>query len=107
MGPKEPSQILEPVPHQQFGSDHNLNLPSHLIRQSVYWIDLRSGILEIRQSQLSRDSNWTITISNRRANGQCTSLVNPRSNLFELIIGIFRDSDTDNYSTMERTFAWN
>lgn len=85
-------QILELVPRQQFGSDHNLDLPSHLIHQCVHWIDLRSGILEIRrQPRIWRDSNWTINISSRRANGQHTSLVDPHSKLFKSIAGIFRD----------------
>ncbi|PQE21089.1 p-loop containing nucleoside triphosphate hydrolase protein [Rutstroemia sp. NJR-2017a WRK4] len=58
------NKILELIPREVFKSVGSCDLPNSLLRDCVHWLDLRTGLLEIRPKPHifhSRPANWTIS----------------------------------------------
>ncbi|KAI8958454.1 hypothetical protein F5Y11DRAFT_362710 [Daldinia sp. FL1419] len=95
------SQVLELVPRKIFRSGNSFDLPAHLVDNCIHWLDLVSGILEIRPKSKniwrSHPHNWrldvTTSICTRFTPVQRTkeTLVDPHSPLFIRV---------------SKTFAW-
>ncbi|KAL4920688.1 hypothetical protein BDW62DRAFT_198579 [Aspergillus aurantiobrunneus] len=84
--------ILELVPRGVFGIGPAFDLPFGLISDCIHWIDLRTGILEIRQKPRiwrRREGNWTVDIRARKAHRRESSLIDPYSQLAQVISQIF------------------
>ncbi|KAI9765661.1 MAG: hypothetical protein M1840_007218 [Geoglossum simile] len=86
--------VLEFVERSVFGSGSDPDLPASLIQNCVHWLDLRSGFLEIRRQPYiwkhKRIGNWVLNFHTRRAYRRTVSLVDPHSELFQHIAGIFQ-----------------
>ena len=86
--------ILEFIPREVFYSSTTFDLPAGLVRGCVHWLDLRTGIMEIRKLPniwYFKESNWRINTHprNRRGIRRAVSLVDPQSRTFQRIASIF------------------
>jgi len=84
---------LEFVPRGVFGDQSNFDLPTSLVANCVHWLDLRTGIMEVRQKPdiwTSKRSNWLLDFHARVARRRGSSLVDPRSPLFQHVAHIFK-----------------
>lgn len=96
--------VLELIPHTVFGSPTNFDLPASLVgsrfegAHCVHWLNLQTGILEIRQGPeiwKHRSSNWQLDFNTRQATRHAhrhkvgSSLVDPYSSLFQRVARIF------------------
>ncbi|EAW10826.1 uncharacterized protein ACLA_053000 [Aspergillus clavatus NRRL 1] len=84
--------VIELVPRHVFGIGEDLDLPAALIENCVHWVDLKTGLLQIRRkSHLWNDKFWTVDVHGRRAQRNRISLIDQRSNVLQSIARIFRD----------------
>jgi len=81
---------LEFIPVEVFGAGEKLDLPFNLSRNCVHWLDLATGIVDIRQRTSmwrANPRNWRLDVRARRATTNLyhlpSTLVDPRSVLFE------------------------
>lgn len=84
--------ILELIPPDKFGNLQNFDLPASLIMNCVHWLDLNTGIVEIRQQPniwRSKGSNWILDFNTRYASRRTVTLVDPQSPLFSRVARIF------------------
>ncbi|KAL4745958.1 hypothetical protein BDW72DRAFT_198161 [Aspergillus terricola var. indicus] len=98
--------ILELVPRSVFGSGPEFDLPYPLIFDCVHWMDLRTGILEVRQKPRiwkRREGNWRIDIRTRKGERRGVTLVDPFSHLAAQISQVFRHFEQTNRITIIRT----
>jgi hypothetical protein len=84
--------ILELIPTTIFGNERNHDLPSPLVLGCYHWLDLSTGMIEIRQQDpwKSKRSNWRLNLTTGQAirnNG--STLVNPNSDLAKRVIQNF------------------
>jgi hypothetical protein len=85
--------LLEYVPRGVFTDSDNFDLPSGLIENCVHWLNLRTRRLEIRRKPViwkTRQSDWILDVSNRRAQRNRVVLVDPHSDLCKRVAEIFR-----------------
>ncbi|KAH8589073.1 hypothetical protein B0O99DRAFT_523793 [Bisporella sp. PMI_857] len=85
--------LLEYVPQRVFRDSDNFDLPSGLIENCVHWLNLRTRRLEIRRKPViwkTRQSDWILDVSNRRAQRNRVVLVDPNSDLCKRVAEIFR-----------------
>lgn len=85
-------RILELVPRTVFIQDDTYDLPASMVDNCVHWLDVNSGILEIRQSPdqwIQKQSNWSIDMRTRIAKRRESRLVDPHSPLFRQFASIF------------------
>jgi hypothetical protein len=95
--------ILEFIPRDVFGDQSNFDLPTSLVANCVHWLDLQTGIMEIRQKPdiwTSKQSNWLLDFHTRVARRRGSSLVDPRSPLFQLVARIFQGFEYDGHLTV-------
>ncbi|KAI1469407.1 uncharacterized protein F4812DRAFT_328213 [Daldinia caldariorum] len=94
------SQVLELIPRKVFRNGTSFDLPAHLIDNCIHWLDLVSGILEIRPKSKNfwreHKHNWKLDIST----SICTRFTPKR----------FKETLVDPYSPIfirvSKTFAW-
>ena len=88
------NNILELLEKAIFGSGKDLDLPEALLDNCTHWLNLKTGIVDIRrQPQVwwcNRDSNWKLDFKCRQAYRRRVTLVDPHSRLFERVTGIFK-----------------
>ncbi|KAL9113483.1 MAG: hypothetical protein Q9227_002524 [Pyrenula ochraceoflavens] len=89
------STVLECVPGEIFyGSEtRQFDLPTPLIENCVHWLDLNTGILEIRpsaQKWLFKNSNWSLDFHARQARRFENVLLNPDSFYFKRLAEVLR-----------------
>ena len=74
---------FELIPQENFFMGSQFDLPIPLIENCFHWLDLHSGILEIRQDEMwkSKEGNWRINLHTRRATRRTSTLVDPNSPL--------------------------
>lgn len=61
-------RVLELIPPDQFGTVANFDLPASLLEKCVHWLDLKTGVIEIRHELhiwKAKDSNWQINFNTR------------------------------------------
>jgi hypothetical protein len=83
---------LELIPREIFGTSSDADLPASLIENCVHWMDLNTGIIEIRKQPniwKSRPSNWLLNVNTRQAQRRTVSLVDPHSILCKSVARIF------------------
>ncbi|KAK7415019.1 hypothetical protein QQZ08_012459 [Neonectria magnoliae] len=99
------NSLLEHVSRNVFKSASGLDLPSGLVDDCVHWLNLSSGMLEMRRKPRiwhTKPSDWTLDVGVRYCTrrqgkpgrgpakpGSC--LVEPRSKVGRLIAAIFQD----------------
>ncbi|KAE8135379.1 hypothetical protein BDV38DRAFT_285012 [Aspergillus pseudotamarii] len=94
-------KTLELVPRQVFGKGAEIDLPSQLVDNCFHWIDLNSGDIELwRQERLWKESNWSRSTRNPRAQRRNASLVDPYSTLFGLVAETFRNFEQPHMITV-------
>ncbi|KAF2683160.1 hypothetical protein K458DRAFT_305959 [Lentithecium fluviatile CBS 122367] len=78
---------LELVPNQVFRNINQFDLPSPLIDNCFHWLNLRTGVLEIRQDDIwkTKDGNWKLNVRTRTATRRASMLVDPNSPLGALV----------------------
>jgi len=92
--------ILELVRRECFGSPNCFDLPAALVENQLHWLDLRTGVVEIRPKSrpwVSRPSNWTLRAPaggswecvRARGNAITDFLVDPHLPLFHRLARIF------------------
>ncbi|KAI1637344.1 hypothetical protein F4809DRAFT_649926 [Biscogniauxia mediterranea] len=93
-------QILELIPRDVFRRGNNSDLPAALVVECFHWLDIKSGILEIRPKTKdfwrSHYQNWKIDLSTSLCvrytyNRSKETLVDPYCPLFTRVARIFRD----------------
>ncbi|PHH81296.1 hypothetical protein CDD82_1095 [Ophiocordyceps australis] len=85
---------FEYIPAKYFyGSGrNNFDLPEELVVDCAHWLNLDTGILEIRRKPLiwvDRPGNWKINLHNGKAFRRESKLVDPRSVLCQQIYAIY------------------
>ncbi|KAL1614319.1 hypothetical protein SLS56_012136 [Neofusicoccum ribis] len=84
---------LQLIPRDVFGSFEQLDLPASLVENCIHWLDLTTGVVEVRQKPdiwIQRDSNWSVDLRCRLARRRRVFLVNPGSALFNHVANIFQ-----------------
>lgn len=84
--------VLELVPPQVFSSPPSFDLPASLVDNCVHWLDINTGLMEIRKQPdiwKVKESNWILNFNDRRARRRRVSLVDPQSTLFHRVGRIF------------------
>lgn len=102
--------ILEHVPRHVFGNGPSADLPGPLIDNCVHWIDLNSGVLEIRpHPRIWKRGAWLINIQTRKAQRRLGSsvLVDPHSPVFTTIARIFRNFEQPHMLTVTQSKSFN
>ncbi|MCJ1312341.1 hypothetical protein MMC25_006015, partial [Agyrium rufum] len=85
-------KLMELIPAEVFGSQSDFDLPASLVQNCVHWLDLSSGMIEIRQKPniwRSKDSNWIVNFLERFGIRRRVKLVDPHSRVFHQIAKIF------------------
>ncbi|KAF4632731.1 hypothetical protein G7Y89_g5393 [Cudoniella acicularis] len=90
--------VLELIPYDKFGGGRNFDLPSSLVDGCFHWLDLNTGIIQIRnQPHIWRfkESNWALDFyerrAQRRAQRRWVTLIDPRSQLGKTVARMFED----------------
>lgn len=85
--------LLEHIPRDVFVRNDSCDLPSALIQNCVHWLNLNSKCVEIRRKPAiwkTRQRDWILDVSNRRAQRGRVLLVDPHSDFCKRVAGIFR-----------------
>ncbi|KPM43238.1 hypothetical protein AK830_g3340 [Neonectria ditissima] len=94
------NSLLEHVSRDVFKSASGLDLPSGLVDDCVHWLNLSSGMLEMRRKPRiwrRKISDWILDVGRRSCtrkqgrSGRRSCLVEPRSKVGKLIAAIFQD----------------
>lgn len=112
------NSLLEHVSRTIFRSPSGIDLPSGLVDDCVHWLNLNTGVLEMRRKPHiwhPKPSNWLLDIrkhictrnqfavarpGQRAKQGSC--LVNPRSDVGQKIAAIFQDfEDVEKLTTYQ------
>ena len=102
-------RILEVIPRNAFGSPTNFDLPASLMLDCIHFLDLDTGMLEIRQCPdiwIQKHSNWIVDCRKRVAKRRESYLVDPRSGLFRQISDIFKNFEKPCYLTVFQHPNW-
>jgi hypothetical protein len=75
--------LLEFIPNEIFNNSNLYDLPSTLLTDCYHWLNLQTGVIEVRQGDRwkSRPSNWCVDIRNRCATRRNSILVDPYSDV--------------------------
>jgi Protein of unknown function (DUF3638) len=85
-------RLLELVPQEAFGNESDFDVPATLVEDCVHWLDLHTGVLEVRQRPdiwISKPSNWLVDFNTCMAQRRRSFLVDPHSLLFQRLARIF------------------
>lgn len=86
------NNILELVPREVFQGLSGFDLPSELVNDCIHWVDLNTGIIDVRRKPniwKSQLGNWFININTRRCRRRLCLLVDPQSSLFNRVARVF------------------
>ncbi|KAJ9667426.1 hypothetical protein H2201_002294 [Coniosporium apollinis] len=95
--------VLELVPREVFVGPSSFDLPASLVDDCVHWLDLRTGIMEIRKKPhiwTYKGSNWLVNIHTREAIRRTVNLVDPQSLAFQRIARLFDRFEYRRYLTL-------
>ncbi|KAL2063392.1 hypothetical protein VTL71DRAFT_5197 [Oculimacula yallundae] len=84
--------VLELIPGNIFAIGEDFDLPADLVDECVHWLDLRTGIMEIRPQRslwASKAGNWRLDIRSGQATTPKLILVDPHSPAFKLVADKF------------------
>lgn len=94
---------LEYIPRHIFREDDGFDLPSTLVDGCVHWLDLRRKFLIIRRKPhiwRTRQKDWILDVMHHSAKRGGVLLVDPRSELFSRISGIFHGFEDPQHLTV-------
>ncbi|KAF2267772.1 hypothetical protein CC78DRAFT_591207 [Lojkania enalia] len=79
--------LLEFIPNEIFQPLDSFELPASLVVNCYHWLNLKSGMLEVRQDDIwkSKPSNWSIDLRERCARRRTSVLVDPNSHTYTII----------------------
>ncbi|KAL9104009.1 MAG: hypothetical protein Q9163_000987 [Psora crenata] len=87
------ASILELIPRHIFGDSSDFDLPASLIENCVHWLDIHTGIMEVRQNpdiwSVQKPGNWRLNFIARVAQRRNSTLVDPRCLTYQRIARIF------------------
>lgn len=84
--------VLELIPRSTFGEFAQMDLPASLVENCVHWLDVQTGLIEVRQNPdiwIRKLSNWTVDVRSRFARRRNSVLVDPHSPLFQQVARVF------------------
>jgi hypothetical protein len=105
-------KVLECIPLETFGTNKYFDLPASLVDDCFHWLDLSTGILEIRQNSQqsqasiwkSKPDNWRLDVRKRVATRVTSrgpqTLVDPRSESFKLVADKFEHFESPHHLTV-------
>ncbi|KAI8634298.1 hypothetical protein F5Y19DRAFT_487754 [Xylariaceae sp. FL1651] len=89
-------QLLEFIPGYVFRNSDDFDLPDELVENCAHWLNLTTKCLEIRRALpqspnfwRTRERDWVLDFSERRASRIHSILVDPYSSIFRRVAGIF------------------
>ncbi|KAH8689142.1 hypothetical protein BGW36DRAFT_442375 [Talaromyces proteolyticus] len=98
------NNILELISPSLFHGSSGLDLPADLIENCLHWLNLNTGVIEIRKAPdiwISKFTCWRLDVPRRIARRKDKhTLVDPRSPTFVRIARIFKDFEPSNRVTM-------
>ena len=97
------NSILEFIPRKMFRSESSFDLPASLIDNCVHWLNLSTGILEIRQKPdiwKLKGSNWLLNCNTHQAQRRRVNLIDPQSRLFHRMERIFHRFEDPQHLTV-------
>ncbi|CZT03079.1 uncharacterized protein RAG0_09953 [Rhynchosporium agropyri] len=80
--------VLELVPRSIFTVGNDFDLPSDLVDDCIHWLDLKTGIIEIRSQRslwIPKPGNWRLDIRLGQATTPKLTLVDPHHQVFKLV----------------------
>ncbi|KAJ8061235.1 hypothetical protein OCU04_010307 [Sclerotinia nivalis] len=95
--------VLEVVPSRVFHTSTNYDLPIPLLFDCVHWLNLTTGIIEIRQKPhiwKFKDSNWALNVRTRAAYRRSSRLVDPFSPTFKRVHRILEHFEEPGHLTV-------
>ncbi|TGO19500.1 hypothetical protein BTUL_0004g01400 [Botrytis tulipae] len=95
--------VLELVPSRVFHTDNNFDLPIPLVLDCIHWLDLNTGIVEIRQKPhiwRFKDANWRLNVRTRNAWRRSSCLVDPFSTTFKRVHRILEHFEEPGHLTV-------
>ena len=104
------NELFEFIPSKIFVSSDEYDLPASLVESCVHWFNLRSGVLEIRQSPdiwKEKPSNWRLDFWSRAASRRTSRLVDPRSSSFKRMASVFHGFEYANELTVFQPERYN
>ena len=84
--------ISELIPPGVFGTPEDFDLPASLVQNCVHWLNLHTGVLEIRPGESKwtrKSSHWNLDFHARIAQRRTSTLLDPHSSLSKRIAKIF------------------
>lgn len=89
---KKGTSMLELVNPDMFCKDKERDFPAALVDDCWHWLDLRTGIMEIRQEEIwrSKHTNWRLNVRKRLVFRKQLKLVDPNSVLASQVAQNFR-----------------
>jgi Protein of unknown function (DUF3638)/Protein of unknown function (DUF3645) len=101
------NEIMELIHPGVFTRPPGFDLPADLLVNCVHWLNLSTGVMEIRKFPdiwVSKFACWKVDVPKRTARRKDTqSLVDPRSPTFQRIARIFMDFESSDRITMFQT----
>ncbi|RYP29500.1 hypothetical protein DL767_006690 [Monosporascus sp. MG133] len=100
--------LLEFASRRIFAGPDNFDLPAELVDNCVHWLNLDTRCLEIRRKPMiwtKRPRDWEVDIPGRRAYRGGVNLVNPQSDVFSRVAGIFRHFEQPEKLTVYQPLA--
>lgn len=94
---------LELMPRSIFGTGNSFDLPADLVDECMHWLDLRTGIIEIRPQRsmwLTRPGNWRLDVRSAQASTPKLTLIDPHSQAFKLVAEKFALFEDKRYITV-------
>ncbi|KAI9733803.1 MAG: hypothetical protein M1818_007070 [Claussenomyces sp. TS43310] len=96
-------RVLEFVPRKVFIGPSNFDLPASLIKNCVHWIDVNTGMMEVRRQPdkwVSKEKNLFLNFNTRLAWRRGSHLVDTQSRLFQRVVSIFDHFEYGNHLTV-------
>ena len=99
-------ELHELIPPESFYGRENFDFPFSLITECVHWLNLTTGVLDIRRQPniwSSRNlSNWKLNVWTKQAQRgkKGTTLVNPQSVIFHAVRDIFHGFERPEHITV-------
>ncbi|KAF2837132.1 hypothetical protein M501DRAFT_1059598 [Patellaria atrata CBS 101060] len=84
--------LLQYVPCRVFTNEDSVDIPLSLIQDCVHWANINSRHIEFRRKPAiwkTRPGNWVMDLTTRHVRRRNSLLVDPHSDLFRCVAGIF------------------
>ncbi|KAF2655413.1 hypothetical protein K491DRAFT_427015 [Lophiostoma macrostomum CBS 122681] len=84
--------LFELMPRDIWSTPYGFDLPGPLVDSCYHWLDLATGVMEIRRSDpwKHKPGNWSLNVRTRRATRRASTLVNPGCQLYKSVTQNFQ-----------------